>query len=279
MTPEQKYLTCKEFTSLCGITKNTLVWYEKKGLISPKMVGENGYHYYGKEQFYEIDLIKSLKWVDKSLDECKSYMEHRSEDTYLPMLLEQQRVLGEKITALSGQKSIVDQTIQDYLSMKSRYSEEPKIVAMPERYFLSEPIENNTSRGYMKSLNRLFETFHNCLPIYKVAPSMLNAAIICQSDLLTENYQKLSYVCLKIASQIPIKMCLTIPKGEFALCFHKGKVEEISGTYATLTAFIQSKGLEVAGDAIESDFLNYLVTDNPELYAKEILIPVRPKEK
>lgn len=278
MSQGKKYLGCKEFLTLCGITKNTLIWYEKKGLISPKAVGENGYRYYSKEQFYEIDLIKSLKWVDKSLDDCKSYMDHRSEETYLPMLLEQQRTLEQKIVALTNQKRIVDQTIQDYLSMKARYSQTPRFLTLPESYLLVEPIDDVTPRGYMMTLNRLFETFHDCLPIYHAAPSMFNCSILSHQDLLSENFHQLSYACLKISMQIPIAACRTIPKGTFAVCSHRGRISSIHGTYAAMMKFIRANGMEPAGDALENDYVNYLVASDPEQYIKEILIPVRPKQ-
>ena len=164
--------------SLCNITKNTLIWYEKKGLITPKIIGKNGFHYYSREQFFDIDLIKTLKWADKSLDDCKDYMDHRSEESYSTMLLEQQNLLEQKIAALFAQKRIIDRTIQDYLAIKTRYSTVPKVVTLQERCFLVEPIQENTPRGHIMAFNRLYEVFRSCLSTYGVAPSMLNSAIV-----------------------------------------------------------------------------------------------------
>ena len=275
MKDNKKYLSSKEFADLCGITKNTLIWYEKKGLLKPKLIGENGYHYYSREQFYDIDLIKSLKWTDRSLDECRFYMDHRSEENFLAMLIEQQNLLEKKITHLTRQRNIVDRSIQDYLSMKSRFSVYPQLIALPEMYFLVKEVTELTPKDYIETLSDLFQIFHSCLKTYGSAPGMFNGAIISRENLLKGNYTVLSYLTLKINAPIPIDACHTMEKGYYATCFHTGDIGKIAETYERLKDFIARIGFEISGDSLENDFINYLHTDDPERFCKEILIPVR----
>lgn len=37
------FLKCGEFAALCGTTKNTLIHYDRLGLLSPAYVTESGY--------------------------------------------------------------------------------------------------------------------------------------------------------------------------------------------------------------------------------------------
>jgi len=271
---EKNYLSCKEFLNLCGITKNTLVWYEKKGLLKPEMIKENGYHYYSREQYFDIDLIKTLKWADRSLDDCKQYIDNRNEERYLHMLLEQQKVLEQKLLSVSRRKSIVDGSIQDFLAMKFRYNENPRIISMQDTYLLVKDIEENSPRGYIKSLHDLFEIFHSCFAIYGAAPSMLNGTSVSYQDILDGNYTNPSKTFLKISSPIPHEACRTIKQGIYAICFHRGKNSDIAETYNKLVEFIENEGYEITGDSWESDYINYLVSADSTQFSKEIIIPV-----
>ena len=56
-----KYLSTGEFASLCRTRKDTLLFYDKEGLLKPRLVSENGYRRYHIGQFYEFDMVAMLK--------------------------------------------------------------------------------------------------------------------------------------------------------------------------------------------------------------------------
>lgn len=277
----KRYLTCKEFTTLCGITKNTLVWYEKKGLLSPAYLGENGYHYYSPEQFYDIDLIKTLKWADKSLDECKDYMDHRTESLFINMLLEQQEVLRIKLEQLFRQKTIIDHGLQDFLMMQSEFTTEPKEITCADIFLLVEKIPDGTDRGYAQALSKLYEEFHRCFSLYGAAPCMLNAAIVKQEDLTKDKEFRRSFAGLKISEPtlFPNTTCRIFSSGTYLTCFHKGNPKTIRDTYHKMLDYIDKNCLRITNDVLEYDFVNYLSAQSPEQYCKEILIPIQREEK
>lgn len=278
MSEKNQYLSRKEFLELCGITKNTLVWYEKMGLVRPKVIGENGYHYYSIEQFFEIDLIKSLKWTNKSLSACKEYVDTRSPDRFLDMLLEQQVLLEQQIEVLERQKKVVNQSLRDFLHMRGRYTTEPKLVECPDVYLLTQKIEENTPRGYVIALSKLFELFHGIVTTYDFSTSMYNRSLVTREDLLAGNYQTASYVCIRGTQYIDHPACRTIPAGTFVVCFHTGPVGSIGQTYERIMGFIQQENMEMAGDALESDYINYLLEKDSNGFSRELLIPVRRRK-
>ena len=58
----QKHYTIGEFSRKCGLSIDTLRYYEKEGLLIPKYVDKfNGYRYYESNQLLEISRIISLK--------------------------------------------------------------------------------------------------------------------------------------------------------------------------------------------------------------------------
>ncbi|WP_301426247.1 MerR family DNA-binding transcriptional regulator [Carnobacterium sp.] len=43
---EKEYLTISQFSALSGISRKTLIYYDKIDLFSPKMVTDKGYRMY-----------------------------------------------------------------------------------------------------------------------------------------------------------------------------------------------------------------------------------------
>ena len=85
----KKFLKVGEFARICGTTKETLLHYDRKGLLKPKYIAGNGYRGYGIEQYFDFDLISLLKEGGASLDEIKKYRNNETNSGYLNLLKEQ----------------------------------------------------------------------------------------------------------------------------------------------------------------------------------------------
>ena len=60
---EHKLLTISEMAYIHGITRTTLIYYDKIGLFQPETVDENGYRYYSPTQIpmlREICFLRSI---------------------------------------------------------------------------------------------------------------------------------------------------------------------------------------------------------------------------
>lgn len=75
---EDKMLKLSEFAEFCGTTRDTLLWYDKMGILKPAVVGENGYRYYSPKQFFDYDLISTLKQTGNSIREIAEYNREHS---------------------------------------------------------------------------------------------------------------------------------------------------------------------------------------------------------
>ena len=62
---EVKFMKTKEVEKLTGLSKQTLIWYEKEGLIRPKR-NENHYREYTEEDVQLLRLIKTLRSMNVS---------------------------------------------------------------------------------------------------------------------------------------------------------------------------------------------------------------------
>ncbi len=66
--------TIKQVSKTTGIPTDSLRYYDKLGLVSPKR-SDNGYRYYDEEDLYRLQYVTVMKYAQFSLAEIKSIFE------------------------------------------------------------------------------------------------------------------------------------------------------------------------------------------------------------
>lgn len=74
MQSNEKLYKVADFARLCGLPKDTILYYDRIGLLHPAKVGSNGYRYYSFNQLFTAHLIESLKLSHMTLDEIQNFM-------------------------------------------------------------------------------------------------------------------------------------------------------------------------------------------------------------
>lgn len=89
-------LSTGAFAKMCNVTKKTLYFYEKKGLLKPAVVKDNGYRYYRLEQVDQMATIRLLETLGSKLDEVGDFFQ-------LGDLAKKSQYLKEKEEAVEAQ--------------------------------------------------------------------------------------------------------------------------------------------------------------------------------
>ena len=66
---KERYITTGEFARLLGVSKHTLFYYDKIGLFSPEVKGENDYRYYSFSQVEVFEIITTLRDLEVPLSD------------------------------------------------------------------------------------------------------------------------------------------------------------------------------------------------------------------
>ncbi len=93
---KKKLYSTGTFARKANVSVRTIQYYEKKGLIYPKEIGENGYRYYGEEEFARLQRILTLKLLGFSLEEIRELSLHESNTDFLQRSFELQLSLVRK---------------------------------------------------------------------------------------------------------------------------------------------------------------------------------------
>lgn len=119
--------TVNQLAEELGITPRTLRFYEAKGLLSPRRVGNN--RVYSKRDRARLKLILRGKRLGFSLEEIKEYLDLYNVD---PSLKEQMRVLLARIRgrldALAQQRQDLEATVSELMEIETQV-----VTALKER--------------------------------------------------------------------------------------------------------------------------------------------------
>lgn len=159
--------TISEMANIFGVSRQTLIYYDKIGLFGPAEVNEKGYRFYSPTQIPLMRLICMLRDLGVDLDEIT-----RLTSSY--DVAEMARKLQERVSELDGQIAELEKernSVQERLSFYSDVSYwkarqgVPTLKAFPDRYVVVEPFPGDVTIDrsvlhptLMRAVKRLRET-------------------------------------------------------------------------------------------------------------------------
>ena len=78
----EDFFTAGELAALFNIPKQTLLYYDRIGLLSPEFIAENGYRHYSLTQYLILEIIVNLRKLDIPISQIKEYLNHKSSDKF-----------------------------------------------------------------------------------------------------------------------------------------------------------------------------------------------------
>lgn len=77
----KNYFTPVEFAKLFGIDKQTLIYYDNRGIFSPRHKNEKGYRFYGSDQILYFSTIVALRNLDIHGEQLRQYTDEPTQGT------------------------------------------------------------------------------------------------------------------------------------------------------------------------------------------------------
>lgn len=105
------HLSCGEFAKITGTTKETLFHYDETGVLIPDFRDENGYRYYSVFQIEFFQVISLLKELGMSLKDIKQYIDNKSPQNLIELLVHQKSVVEKKLLHLAKMRQMITDKI------------------------------------------------------------------------------------------------------------------------------------------------------------------------
>lgn len=287
-----QYFTAGEFAKMHVFSKQTLIYYDRIGLLSPDMVDpSNGYRYYSSGQLEELDMIYILREAGLSLEEMKEFLRNRSLDRALALFREkstelekkigEQKKVLERLKDMAGQLEKVSEVLNEgslfsgeggRKEIRVTYEEQKKAYLFEEKIsppFSMLDVDLAIKDLYQKAREKKVEFSYS--PVTCVSPEHIASE---KYTLLTEAATRISrkeYLRLKKAGE----NVSVIDEGLYAVFYHRGPYRTAGRSYSDAVARMLKDGWVPDSRSYEESVIDYLSASDEKDYITRIMIKVR----
>ena len=255
---------CKIF----GITKQTLLFYDKTGILKPKYKDpNNGYRYYTLAQIVLLYLILSLRETGIPLSKIKSLLAQRTVNETSTILENQISEIQNKIENLQTAKSRLYKNLVQIKQIEEMKKYEFKIKAVPEQHLMAMPVQYvNGFSDYYLTLSKIIERMASysipfywkvgCITTLEPLEDIKESMFVALDNAIVDQYVRLK------------------PAGNYLCTYHNGPYDTLDDTYDKLLTYIKSNQLMMLGDLYENYIINNLATEDETSYITEISVAI-----
>ena len=267
------YMTIGDVSKIYGISKQTILYYEKLGLFPPAKIEENGYRYYTLEECYRLEIILTLKKLNLSLKDIQDYVEHRSPHM-LKILLEDARYgFDHEINNLYTNKMNLERTLFNL----ERYLKIPRnrlfFGMKEESFYVLTPYD--AAEVGKKKLFTLLK--HQSQLLQEIPFKTVQIGMSIEGETYERGeITQYSHYCTDVGFDYEgDKEIVTRPRGMYLEMFYAGLYEEqAQWMYEKVTSYLAYEGLQIAGSVYIEPVRNYWTETDRRSYLSKIIIPV-----
>lgn len=133
----KNYYKISEISRLYGIGPDSLRYYERLGILSPKR-DSNQYRLYSLKDIYKLNLICDLRKLDFSMSQIKDYLDCQTVCNTLDILRCEQELLGKKLKELTEKEHLINERIEALHKTEYITTDRIDIKTLPPRLCVQE---------------------------------------------------------------------------------------------------------------------------------------------
>ncbi len=274
---KKEYYSIGEASDLCHISKKTLRFYDKIGIISPdKISPENLYRFYERKTLLSVPIIKYYKQMGFKLEEMKEAMDGNTYDVCEKSF----RNKIEELTKIKDEIFIMHTSVKDWydLILEAKNVIENRVNEVAVKYIDCSDycfMEQSFDYDFMALIINIewtnyIESIENAItgPVIIYFPSFEDR-ISGKSDTV-RIVQKTIREC---------KPSQTMKLGGYivASCYHIGSHESIDSAYEKIRRWARAHGYELGVESYERYVTDYWTTSHQEQFVTEIMVKLLRK--
>ena len=257
-------ITCGEFAKLCNVSKQTIIYYDKKGVIKPRYIDQvNGYRYYNPESLEVFLAVKGLQYAGMSLKEIKNFFKEQTVDKFKNLIEERQEILDYKINYLLQIKNFMERKLYD-IRDASQNINNVYIEYRNEKKILLTKNDGDDREALVKHIKNI-----------NVKKNILSYNSVCLlSNIKEAGVEKVDYYYTEcdILSDVPHNA--TIKSGEYLTILHKGSILNSSPTYKKLLSYAEENKIKLCEFIYEQLMIDDFSVSNESEYIYKIFVKI-----
>ena len=271
--PERGLFSISDFAEFTRTTRDTLLHYDRIGLLSPAVRGENNYRYYSSTQHAIVNVIRTFQQLGMSLEEISGLRDRRTPELANMVFEKQIEEIDKKIEEWVRARKLL-LTLKKAIDSASDVDESAiTIKFMPAEAIILGEI-NDYSRG--RNDHDALLTFYNDVSI-KYPGTDLNYPVwaMCSQDRIKQkdwSYPDRFYFYNPEGYD-------RRPAGLYAIGYKRGGYRPNDDLYERIVKYIDTHGYEICGDAYEEYPVNEICAIDDNDYLIRVMITVKEKDK
>ena len=271
----ENFFTISEFAKLMGVSRQTLIYYDRIGLFKPVKILENKYRVYSRSQVNLLSLITILTEMGVPLKEIKRIVDRISPDTAIQVLERQQKQAEEKLRKLNLLKDMMGLRIEQITLGKAVLEGKvPPLSIVEQREDIPLYLGERIDCTWRDMADDTVIDFYSKCEALELPLIFSGGQMKTKENILAGRTELISHMCFPLRCQAGANE--VIPKGRYAVGYVHGDGENTGESYRELLTFIGEKGMEVVGNAYEEYLLDELTEGNPDHFVIKIMIQVEP---
>jgi len=252
----ENYISISQMAKLHGITRQTLIHYDRIGLFTPITVNEKGYRFYSKYQIPYLREICFLKNMGIELHDIINHFQNRSPAKEIQLLQKQKKVIMAEIAGLSKKNMYLKQRIDIYeeaATCAKTHMHKPFIKKMLFRQAIvtehKQPLNMN---NFQTTFSRLRDSFFE----KGTEPSKGYGSLVKLKAVLSRDWTR-GAECFIFLPQWhgDLDNLVRFPVGEY-VCLYKYGLPYDGSYIEILLTWIEKNNYELCGDIIDVRLLN-----------------------
>lgn len=273
------YFTAGEMAQLHGISKQTLLFYDKKGVFSPAFVNpQNGYRYYSASQLETLDTILMLKEIGFSLAEICVYLQERNGVGTVVYMEEQKRLLENEI---AHKKRIVKRLTKKIETLRTLQEHCDSIEFYTQNHPQYLAVQTVASPRTLFEIDLATKQLLLCCAKEQVGYEYLLGVMVPVSAIENGAYTAAQNAFLPLSERPKDPITFSVHKksaGTYLRGYHKGTYETIGQTYEKMLSTLKRYGYTPYGCSYEYCVLDSFTSSSADEYVTEIHLPFLQKE-
>ena len=263
--------TISEFAKFARTTRDTLIYYDRIGLLSPASRSESNYRFYSHNQLGTLNLIRTLQILGMPLGAIKRLRNRRTPELIDAVLENQIHHINDEIGKLSRARELLDQlkhTIDSHLDVDEntisiQFQSEAAIVLGGQ----------NDYSGGRNAYDALYSFYCSCIDEHPEAD--LNYPVWGQFS--GERIRNRDWVWPDRYYYYSRHGQDKRPAAMYAVGYTRGGYGQCSDLYIRLLDYIDDRGFEICGPAYEEYPLNELSVLEEDNYLIRVMITVQKR--
>lgn len=263
-------LSISKFARIAGVSRQTLIYYDKIDLFKPVIVYDNKYRMYSHNQIQLIVIITILTSLKLSLKEIKKIIHFSTIDTMIETLKIQSNVINNEINKLSLLKNMLDTRLLQLTNGQNVLEKKPNIslIELKENifYYFDKKIASNLITE--DTMSDFFKSCEN-----KQIPLIFSQVNKKSKDnILNYKYDIIDNFGFK-TDDIKLQN-YSLNKGKYLIAYAYGDYGTTNYIYDDILKYIKQNNYQIDSDFIEEYLLDELSRKKPNEYVLKIIVKI-----